>query len=202
MFPKLWILMTKWVLHWLLMNFLCKISNIVHDVFAYWYNYSLFIMSPHHLFRNSINMSWNVKCMQQPQFKIKFCKKKNYIFSDSNFISSTRSTDIVSESDSSPFQEHTSIRNRKRRRHFDLDGHSSQVKKRNWNGKGGLMHVFTSKTDGKRRVSSTTYIKSWKMWFRNRVIIFLVINIYITVMSYSLDIKHFTYLYIISYFTH
>ena len=134
--------------------------------------------------------------------KSNFVKKKNnHIFSDSNIISSTRSTDIISESDSSPFQEHTSIRNRKRRRHFDLDGHSSQVKKRNWNGKGGLMHVFTSKTDGKRRVSSTTYIKSWKMWFRNRVIIFLVINIYITVMSYSLDIKHFTYLYIISYFT-
>ena len=34
--------------------------------------------------------------------KSNFVKKKNYIFSDSNIISSTRSTDIVSESDSSP----------------------------------------------------------------------------------------------------
>ena len=81
-------------------------------------------MSFHQLFRNSINMSQ--KCLKYP-----VCNKHNSksnivnfinIFSDPNIISSTRSTEIVSESDSSPLQEHATLRKRKRRRHIDLDG--------------------------------------------------------------------------------
>ena len=130
MFPKMWILMTNWVLHW----FLGKISNIFNVLFAYWYNYSIssFIMSFHQLFRNSINMSQ--KCLKYP-----VCNKHNSksnivnfinIFSDPNIISSTRSTEIVSESDSSPLQEHATLRKRKRRRHIDLDGARSPSSKK------------------------------------------------------------------------
>ena len=191
MFPKLWNLMTKWVLHWLMMNFLGKISNIVHDVFAYWYNYSLFIMSPHHLFKNSINMSWNVKCMQQPQFKIKFCKKKQNIFSVTQILFPQHVQQILFPSlipvlsrnilpfvianvDGTLISMDTQVKLKK----------EIETGKVDW-----CMCLHQKLMENKRRVSSTTYIKSWKMWFRNRVIIFLMINIYITVMSYSLDIN-------------
>ena len=87
--------------------------------------------------------------MSQKCLKYPVCNKHNSksnivnfinIFSDPNIISSTRSTEIVSESDSSPLQEHATLRKRKRRRHIDLDG------ARNPSSKKKLKFMLTSKS--------------------------------------------------------